>query len=305
MSEGTPLEASLIPAPERGVWRLGKAENPRKYNKISREDDSRSGGNRWSLVSYGTLYCASDLDGCFAEALAPFRVDPELREFIGDDWNEPYFMRPGHLPQDWRTRHTLVRLQPAKEARFLDVDESRRCARCRENSGRVGAVPPHRPDRRSHPGHEPQGDPPDRRLGDRAARPATGSADPRDRLPLPLRDAPVLGHLQRCRSGRGGEAADLAGDGGTAESRRRVRTHHPLTPRRHTRHPPLASTLNPPPTRVVRTEENLSHHLTPSGNRTGRSRTSAPQPRFSGLILTGLQAAEVSAKTVELEVDSG
>ncbi|WP_330288689.1 RES family NAD+ phosphorylase [Streptomyces sp. NBC_00576] len=123
MSEGTPLKVSLIPAPERGVWRLGKAKNPRKYDKISREDDSRSGGNRWSLVSYGTLYCASDLDGCFAEALEPFRVDPELREFIGDDWNEPYFMNPGHLPQDWRTRHTLVRLQPAKEAQFLDVDD--------------------------------------------------------------------------------------------------------------------------------------------------------------------------------------
>ncbi|MER5465924.1 RES family NAD+ phosphorylase [Streptomyces sp. NPDC002668] len=123
MSEGTPLEVRLIPAPERGMWRLGKAKDPRKYNQISPEDDSRTGGNRWSLVSYGTLYCASELDGCFAEALAPFRVDRGLREIIGDDWREPYFMNPGNLPQDWRTRHTLVRLQPAKEARFLDVDD--------------------------------------------------------------------------------------------------------------------------------------------------------------------------------------
>ncbi|MEV8311818.1 RES family NAD+ phosphorylase [Streptomyces flavidovirens] len=123
MSEDSRLKVSLVPAPERGVWRLGKAKDPLKYNQISAEDDSRSGGNRWSLVSYGTLYCASSLDGCFAEALAPFRVDPELRAIIEDDWQEPYYMTPGTLPQDWRTRHTLVRLQPAKEARFLQVDD--------------------------------------------------------------------------------------------------------------------------------------------------------------------------------------
>ncbi|WP_225882048.1 RES family NAD+ phosphorylase [Streptomyces aureocirculatus] len=123
MNEGAPLEARLVPAPERGVWRLGKAKDPLKYNQISREDDSRTGGNRWSMLSHGTLYCASDLDGCFAEALAPFRVDPELRALIGTDWDDPYFMSPGQLPQDWRTRHTLVRLQPAAEARFLDVDD--------------------------------------------------------------------------------------------------------------------------------------------------------------------------------------
>lgn len=125
MSEGAALEIRLVPAPERGVWRLGKAKEPLKYNRISPEDDSRSGGNRWSLLSYGTLYCATDLDGCFAEALAPFRVDPGLRALIGDDWDDPYFMSPGTLPQDWRTRHTLVRLQPTPEARFLDVDDER------------------------------------------------------------------------------------------------------------------------------------------------------------------------------------
>lgn len=125
MNQDPRLEISLLPAPERGVWRLGKAKDPLKYNKISNEDGSVSGGNRWSLVSYGTLYCASDFEGCFAEALAPFRVDPQLRAVIGDDWGDPRFMDPGHLPQDWRTRHQLVRLQPAKDTRFLDVDDER------------------------------------------------------------------------------------------------------------------------------------------------------------------------------------
>ncbi|MFB6811734.1 MULTISPECIES: RES domain-containing protein [unclassified Streptomyces] len=115
----------LIPAPERGVWRLGKAKNPFTYERISQEDASRTGGNRWSLVSYDTLYCASQHDGCFAEALAPFRVAPKMLEVIGDEWTKSSLMAPGMIPRDWITRHILVRVQPPKEARFLDVDDER------------------------------------------------------------------------------------------------------------------------------------------------------------------------------------
>ncbi|MFE2823348.1 RES family NAD+ phosphorylase [Streptomyces sp. NPDC059271] len=124
MTEETYLGVRLIPAPERGVWRLGKAKEPLKYNRISTDDTDLPSGNRWSLVERGTLYCATDLQGCFAEALAPFRVHPELRAIIAQgDWPQPYYMPPGTLPRDWRTRHTLVRLLLEKEARFLDVDD--------------------------------------------------------------------------------------------------------------------------------------------------------------------------------------
>ncbi|MEU8777108.1 RES domain-containing protein [Streptomyces sp. NPDC048606] len=116
----------LVPAPERGIWRLGKAKNPLTFETISREDASGKGGNRWSLITHGTLYCASEHDGCFAEALAHFRVAPGMREVIGDEWQGgPHHFPPGRLPRDWTTRHTLVRLQPPKDARFLDVDEER------------------------------------------------------------------------------------------------------------------------------------------------------------------------------------
>ncbi|MFD8978432.1 RES domain-containing protein [Streptomyces sp. NPDC059564] len=118
-------DVSLIPAPERGIWRLGKSQNPVTYERISQEDADRTGGNRWSLVSYGTLYCASEHDGCFAEALANFRVHPAMRELIADDWQEPFFLGPGKIARDWTTRHTLVRLQPPKDALFLDVDDER------------------------------------------------------------------------------------------------------------------------------------------------------------------------------------
>lgn len=124
MTEETYLGVRLTSAPDHGVWRLGKTKSPLKYNKIPANDTNLSSGNRWSLVSYGTLYCATEIEGCFAEALEPFRVDPELRAVIQDDWHEPYFMPPGTLPLDWRTRHTLVRLQPDKKARFLDVNDA-------------------------------------------------------------------------------------------------------------------------------------------------------------------------------------
>ncbi|WP_330461606.1 RES family NAD+ phosphorylase [Streptomyces sp. NBC_00820] len=123
MSQETYPEVRLVPAPERGVWHLGKAKDPLRYNQIAADDADRSSGNRWSLVSDGTLYCASEFEGCFAEALAPFRVAHELRDVIKDDWLKPSYMPPGHLPRDWRTRHTLVRLMPDKDARFLDVDD--------------------------------------------------------------------------------------------------------------------------------------------------------------------------------------
>ncbi|MFD0056950.1 RES family NAD+ phosphorylase [Streptomyces sp. NPDC127168] len=123
MTEGTPHSIRLIEAPEHGVWRLGKAKEPLKYNQIAAEDADLPGGNRWSLVGRGALYCASEIEGCFGEALDPFRVDPELKAIAEEDWPQPYYMSPGTLPLDWRTRHTLVRLQPDKEARFLDIDD--------------------------------------------------------------------------------------------------------------------------------------------------------------------------------------
>lgn len=76
---GDQPDVRLIPAPERGVWRLGKVREPLRYEQIRRDDADSSAGNQWSLVGYGTLYCASEQDGCLAEALAPFRVHPDWR----------------------------------------------------------------------------------------------------------------------------------------------------------------------------------------------------------------------------------
>ncbi|MFJ8004063.1 RES domain-containing protein [Streptomyces fagopyri] len=115
---------ALVPAPKRGVWRLGKGNSPLRYNQIEPETITGSAAGRFSLFTYGMLYCATDPAGCYAEALAGFRVDPQMRQFMATDEEDarPQQMRLGHLASSWRQERILVRLRPAAEARFLDVD---------------------------------------------------------------------------------------------------------------------------------------------------------------------------------------
>jgi hypothetical protein len=115
---------ALVPAPDRGVWRLGKVSAPLRYNQIEPETITGSSAGRFSLFTYGMLYCASDPAGCYAEALAGFRVDMSMRQLMSGQGGVPQSeqMRLGHLASSWRQERILVRLQPAPEARFLDVD---------------------------------------------------------------------------------------------------------------------------------------------------------------------------------------
>ncbi|MFF1505842.1 RES domain-containing protein [Streptomyces sp. NPDC058326] len=119
----TTRNVTLIPAPEEGVWRLGRANAPLQYNRVEPETAGGSNAGRFSLYSYGMLYCASAITGCFAEALATFRVPPEIRDLMSDaDLSHTDLMKVGHIPSSWREDRILVRLKPSVEARFLDVD---------------------------------------------------------------------------------------------------------------------------------------------------------------------------------------
>lgn len=116
---------ALVPAPARGVWRLGKASGPLQYNQIEPETISGSSAGRFSLFTYGTLYCTSSPTGCYAEALAGFRVEPYMRSLMSEADNPAQTggkMRIGHLPSSWREERILVRFEPTAESRFLDVD---------------------------------------------------------------------------------------------------------------------------------------------------------------------------------------
>ncbi|MFJ9885161.1 RES domain-containing protein [Streptomyces sp. NPDC091287] len=115
-----PVELAL--PPNRGIWRLGKSSDPLKFNRIEPETIEGSSAGRFSLFTYGMLYCASEQAGCYAEALAHFRVQPKMRELLADEPVAAGRMKLGHLASSWRDTHILVRLKLASDARFLDVD---------------------------------------------------------------------------------------------------------------------------------------------------------------------------------------
>ncbi|MER7540077.1 RES domain-containing protein [Streptomyces sp. NPDC097704] len=119
----TTPDVTLVPAPDEGVWRLGRAHCPLQYNRVEPETAGGSSAGRFSLYSYGMLYCASATTGCFAEALATFRVPPKSRDLMRDaDPSNTDLMAIGNIPSSWRNDRILVRLKPSEEARFLDVD---------------------------------------------------------------------------------------------------------------------------------------------------------------------------------------
>ncbi|MFD4371113.1 RES domain-containing protein [Streptomyces sp. NPDC058486] len=119
----TTSNVTLVPAPDEGVWRLGRASAPLRYNRVEPETAGGSNAGRFSLYNYGMLYCASAITGCFAEALATFRVPPVMRDLMRDaDPSCSDNMTIGHIPSSWREDRILVRLKPSDDALFLDVD---------------------------------------------------------------------------------------------------------------------------------------------------------------------------------------
>jgi hypothetical protein len=82
------------------------------------------GGNRYDSTEFGTIYGATDLEGCFAETLARYRPSPAVLAALGRDaeWRRRGFMDPGSVPADWRHRRVIVHLELGREVRFLDVE---------------------------------------------------------------------------------------------------------------------------------------------------------------------------------------
>ncbi|MFF0034373.1 SAV_2336 N-terminal domain-related protein [Streptomyces avermitilis] len=114
----------LVPAPDRGVWRLGMSRAPLTYSRYDLDDTASQAKDQRSASGRGILHCASDIEGCFAEALAAFRVHPRMRDLIEDEReNTPSLMPLGNLPRDWRTNRVLVRLQVLPDAKFLDLSD--------------------------------------------------------------------------------------------------------------------------------------------------------------------------------------
>ncbi|MFF7976749.1 RES domain-containing protein [Streptomyces sp. NPDC007905] len=131
---------TLTAAPDNGVWRLGWADDPIMYNQLEPETFDGSSAGRFSLFSYGMLYCASAPAGCYAEALAPFRLSDKVRELMAGAPSGPGQMALRDIASSWRDRRILVRLVPRYEALFLDVEtEETRAELARDLRGELRA----------------------------------------------------------------------------------------------------------------------------------------------------------------------
>ncbi|MFC1228797.1 MULTISPECIES: RES domain-containing protein [Streptomyces] len=109
-------------APDEGVWRLGWADATISYNQVEPETFDGSSAGRYSLFSYGTLYCASHPAGCYAEDLAKFRLAPKVRNLMEDTAPGPGQMALKDIASSWRDNRILVRLIPVHQAQFLDLE---------------------------------------------------------------------------------------------------------------------------------------------------------------------------------------
>jgi RES domain len=122
-----PVIAEVHP-PGDGIWRVGHAPNPLIVGKPLTPDelnDART-GNRFDSPTgqYGVLYCASDLECCFAETLGRFRPDPRILPVIHGDWERHGYMEPGDVSRDWRQRRMAVRVSVDPGLPFLDIESA-------------------------------------------------------------------------------------------------------------------------------------------------------------------------------------
>ena len=118
-------EPRWVHAPPDGIWRVGRGDNPLTL-RLPDEGTlaSSTNGNRFDSpeASYGVLYFASTLEGCFVETLARFRPSPEVAAIVRDEWQTLHFMEVGAVPWEWRQRRTSVKVGVSATARFLDIE---------------------------------------------------------------------------------------------------------------------------------------------------------------------------------------
>jgi len=109
--------------PEGGLWRIARGEDPLAPPSSVR-GMAAAGTNRFDplTVDCGVLYFGSDLDTCFGETLARFRLSLSLLAVVEEDWRENGFMDIGTVAADWRQRRSAVHVRVPSSATFLDVE---------------------------------------------------------------------------------------------------------------------------------------------------------------------------------------
>ncbi len=116
---------TLAYPPEAGLWRVARGEPFSLRDPPAPLSISDAGvGNRFdsAVGNYRVWYFATEIEGCYAETLAPLRPDPAVVAAIGKD--EDGLMPLGEIPADWRQRRIAVRATFPEDRPFLDVEDA-------------------------------------------------------------------------------------------------------------------------------------------------------------------------------------
>ena len=106
------------------MWRVGRNPEPLTVvAPLAHDLRAKRAGNRFDVPGVGVIYCASTLEGCFADTLARFRPKLDLAELVADEWKAAGHLRPGSVPAGWRHRRTAVEVSLDPGYQFLDVDD--------------------------------------------------------------------------------------------------------------------------------------------------------------------------------------
>ena len=114
---------AVIKAPEAGVWRIARGDNPLAIPTDS-DGTPYSGANRFDALdmNYGVLYFGSDLETCLGEVLARFRPSVPMLALVEQEWLNSGFMAVGTVNADWRQRRTAIHVKVPPDLQFLDVE---------------------------------------------------------------------------------------------------------------------------------------------------------------------------------------
>ncbi len=112
--------------PSGGIWRIERTEpNARVLQRPDPANDANPlGGNRFDSFSgnYGTLYFGTNLETCFAETLAEFRLELQLKVFADPDSKTMDWLRPATVPANWRILRVAVRARIDSDLAFVDIN---------------------------------------------------------------------------------------------------------------------------------------------------------------------------------------
>lgn len=107
--------------PVEPVYRIARTNGMLVGSRIRERDSRTQAGHRFDLVDSGVIYCATQLQGSFAEVLSPFRKTPSTRIHI-DQNVDSGLMNLGGIPADWRERRSIFLIDCVEPLPFLDIE---------------------------------------------------------------------------------------------------------------------------------------------------------------------------------------